>query len=196
LSDAYKGKSWNLQYNTYPGWHGLDLLASFVSANNQGTGALLASIFKQEYLDVFELYRAYITSYIVNGDPNGPKPATKLQSVNWPKPNLQATANSQRIGNILNIGLGGASVAEDRHLPKLNCDFLQLLQQKGLALAGYAPPGSPLPAFDEVFGKKIPRVMIDTVEPFPADIPPTIPLNKIVDIIIKNNYTIPTRLEQ
>jgi len=196
LSEAYKGKTWNLQYNTYPGWHGLDLLAAFVSSNSPGPASFLASLFKQPYLDVFELYRSYLTSYIVNGDPNGPKPSTKLSPVNWPRPNSQPAPESQRMANILNIGVEGASVAEDRHLPKLNCDFIQLLEQKGMAIGEYAPPGSPPPTFDEIFGKKAPRVMIDTVEPFPADTPPTIPLNKIVEIIAKNSYTIPIRLEQ
>ena len=78
---------------------------------------------------------------------------------------------------------------EDRLLPKLNCDFIRLLEQKGMQVANYRPPGAPPLAFDEEFGGKIPRVMVDSVEPFPADIPQTVPLNRIVETIVSRNQT-------
>jgi hypothetical protein len=187
-----------MQYSVYPGWHGMDLLASFVSPKNGGVAGSMSKLFKPEFLNAFELYRTYISSFIISGNPNTasqPPHTTVLKRIEWPKLSLQPT--SQRFGSVLNIDEEGATIVEDRTLPKLNCEWFQLLQQKGTVLLGYSPPGAAPAKYDEVFSGKVPSVMIETVEPFPADVGPTVPLNEIVGTILRDsNVTAYNRLQE
>lgn len=169
----------------------MDLLATFVSPITPGPASKIAGMFKQPYLDVFDLYRSYIASYIVSGDPNGPKSPTKLKVVPWPKVLPQATTDPDRMGDILHVGLDGAFVGDDRALNKENCDFFALLEQKALAIAGASAPGSPPPKFDDVYHDKTPTVKFHTVQPFPADVPGTIPVGEMIRAFIASNYTLP-----
>ena len=71
LAQAYKGKTYHLQYSQDPGWHGTDLFAIFVIAKSSSDiPRLLAGLFYDNYDDVFDFYQSYLVSYIMNGDPN------------------------------------------------------------------------------------------------------------------------------
>jgi hypothetical protein len=182
------GKTYNLQYSQYPGWHATDLLATFVSPEGDSVDKLLAAPFTQGFLEVFDVYKAYLAAFITKGDPNAPldspKNVTTLKRIHWPRPVLEA--GSQRVGKVLDIGENAVRIIEDAAAPKLNCDFFQLLEEKLTNRAGYAPDGSRKPRFDDVFGGEMPHVKIDTVMGFPQDVPPTVPFDKIAERLLNS----------
>jgi hypothetical protein len=144
---------------------------------------MLGSFFNSKWLDVFDVYKAYMAAYITKGDPNASldsrKNVTRLKRIHWGHPTIDP--QSQHIGNVLDLGDNTVKVIEDRLMPKSNCDFFQLLEEKGIHIAGYAPDPKRKPKFDEVYGGKVPQVMIETVMDFPADIPPLEPFDHIVE---------------
>jgi hypothetical protein len=137
----------------------MDVLATFVSPKNTGPNAMYAKWLNDTYLDAFELYQNYVVSYIMTGDPNGPKPKTKLAPLYWPRPDLDG--HEQYIGSVLDFGDNGIGLVLDKQLPKRNCDYIARLEQKEMSRAGYAPPGAPEPTYDEVYKAGIPTVMTE-----------------------------------
>jgi hypothetical protein len=188
LAKAYEGRARTLVYETYPGWHALDLMALFVSPTNIPRGASLARIFKQPYLDVFNKYRGYISRYITNGDPNQVVGQVSqqlissgvAQSQNWPITHLTEAG----LEGALHISETGIRVGEDKLVPRLNCEFVSMLEQKGMNVAGYAPPGSPRPMFDQVFAHGV-RVRAESVEPLSSEVGELVGIKEILRRVIE-----------
>jgi hypothetical protein len=195
LAKAFEGKARTMVYETYPAWHALDLMALFVSPNNVPRGTSLAKLFKQPYLDVFEKYRGYISRYITTNDPNelsspvlqqplssGFRAENTAQGPYWP------TTNTTEAGldGALHISEQGVRIGEDKLVPRLNCEYVSMLEQKGTMVAGYSPPGSPRPMFDQIFAHGA-RVRAESVEPMSSEVGELVDIREIIRFVVEAN---------
>jgi hypothetical protein len=147
-----------MQYSQTPGVHASDLSAMFLSPDSYGLARTVGRMFKQPYLDVFAAYKSYLASYIVHGDPNRehaqtpppPPSAARIKPVHWPHPTLRDDA--EHVEGVLEFGDGGVRIIRDGQIPRLNCEYLHMMDEKGIMQSGYSVPGEPPPRFDEVFG--------------------------------------------
>ena len=144
-----------MQYSQTPGVHASDLGAMFLSPDSYGLARTVARMFKQPYLDVFEVYKSYLASYIVHGDPNrehaqAQASTTKIKPVHWPHPTL--LEDQDHVEGVLEFGDGGVRIIRDGQIPRLNCEYLHMMDEKGIMQSGYTVPGEPPPRWDEVFG--------------------------------------------
>jgi hypothetical protein len=166
LAKAYSNKTWNLQYSQTPGVHASDLSALFLSPEAYGLAGLAGSLFKQPYLDVFAAYKSYLASYIVHGDPNRERAAglpARVRTVHWPHPTLRD--DQDHIEGVLEFGEGGVRVIRDGQIPRLNCEYLHMMDEKGIMLSGYTVPGEPAPRWDEVYGGRTVTAKVLKAEP-------------------------------
>jgi hypothetical protein len=166
LAQAYKNQTWNLQYAQTPGVHASDLSAMFLSPDGYGLAGLAGSLFKQPYLDVFAAYKSYLASYIVHGDPNRERAAglaARVRAVHWPHPTFRA--DQDHLEGVLEFGGGGVRVIRDGQMPRLNCEYLHMMDEKSIMLSGYRVPGEPAPRWDEVFGQRAVTAKVLKAEP-------------------------------
>ncbi|KAI9818916.1 MAG: hypothetical protein M1827_007737 [Pycnora praestabilis] len=141
LTEAYDGKSWNMQYSVTPGYHGTDNVPIFYNVGVDldildtnvdfplipGMGGLATA------------YQSYLTSHARTGDPNSHRLVLNLPpTVEWPRPN--STGNE--ITNVLNVGDLGFSLISDKQNEKRNCDFWVEVAAAVTYAGGYAVPGS------------------------------------------------------
>jgi hypothetical protein len=154
-----------MQYSQNPGMHASDLAAMFLSQESYGLAGVAGWLFKQPWLDVFFAYKSYLASYIVHGDPNHERDArnTRVRMVHWPHPTLRE--DREHIEGVLEFTDGGVRVIRDGQIPRLNCDYLHLMDEKGIMLSGYSVPGEPAPRWDEVYGGKAVTAKVLKTEP-------------------------------
>jgi len=141
LSDAYAGKSYNLQYSVTPGLHATDLLPTFYDLN------LDLNIFGGEvsypllpgFGSFAQGYQSYLVSHARTGDPNTYKKTFNIPiAIQWPKPDLSGDA----INNILDANDFGFKITQDGETRKSVCGFWEDVAAGVTELGGYAPPGS------------------------------------------------------
>ena len=154
-----------MQYAQLPGMHASDLGAMFLSPDGYGPAALAGWLFKQPWLDVFAAYKSYLASYIVHGDPNREHDArqTRVRTVHWPHPTLRE--DREHVEGVLDFGDGGVRLIRDGQIPRLNCEYLHMMDEKGIMLSGYSVPGEPAPRWDEVYGGKTVTAKVLKAEP-------------------------------
>lgn len=141
LTDAYDGKSWNMQYSVSPGWHGTDLLPLFYQIY-VSFGGDVAFPLLPGFGSFATAYQSYFTSHARSGDPNTHSAKINLPpAINWPHP----TTGGENLGNVLNVGNLGFSLTTDQQLPKSECDFILELAAAVTNVGGYAVPGTAQP---------------------------------------------------
>jgi hypothetical protein len=122
LSEAYAGKTWNIEYSQSPGWHGFDLIANFASIFTELAPLLL--ILGLDATAFFGKYQSYLASYVTSGNPNTQVSKSGSPAViNWPK----AVLNGEVISSVLNAGNNAFSLIDDIQLPKSHCDTIRSL---------------------------------------------------------------------
>ncbi|KAK0640224.1 Secreted lipase [Lasiodiplodia hormozganensis] len=141
LTDAYDGKSWNMQYSVSPGWHGTDLLPLFYQIYVSFGGDVAFPLIPG-FGSFATAYQSYFTSHARSGDPNTHSAKINLPpAINWPHP----TTGGENLGNVLNVGNLGFSLKTDEQLPKSSCDFILELAAAVTNVGGYAVPGTAQP---------------------------------------------------
>lgn len=85
LSDAYKGKNWNLQYSATGGLHAVDVLPTFYNDN------LDPNAFQVQLPPGFgpfaQAYQSYLVSHARTGNPNTLKKTNGVPpAITWPQP--------------------------------------------------------------------------------------------------------------
>jgi hypothetical protein len=155
-----------MQYAQLPGVHASDLSAMFLSPDGYGLAKLAGGMFKQPYLDVFGAYKSYLSSYIVHGDPNrehDPR-QTRVKMVHWPHPTLRE--DREHVEGVLEFGDGAVRVIKDGQIPRLNCEYIHMMDEWGIMRSGYTVPGEPKPRWNEVYGGRTVTAQVLKTEPF------------------------------
>ncbi|KAF1990085.1 alpha/beta-hydrolase [Aulographum hederae CBS 113979] len=135
ISDAYKGKAWNMQYSHTPGIHGTDIIPDHFYADgplislNSTTSAFMRS------------YQSYLTSFAMTGDPNTRSLKTGLvPAIDWPK---TSNAPGQKVlGNVLEPLDDRYRLIDDVQITSDNCGFWVDAHAAVTQLGGWAPPGA------------------------------------------------------
>lgn len=84
LSDAYKGKNWNLQYSATGGLHGVDVLPTFY--NDHLSPNALPPL-PPGFGPFAQTYQSYLVSHARTGDPNTLKKTNGVPAaITWPHP--------------------------------------------------------------------------------------------------------------
>ncbi|EKG17965.1 Carboxylesterase type B [Macrophomina phaseolina MS6] len=141
LTDAYAGRTWNMQYSVTPGWHGTDLLPTFYQIY-LSFGGDVAFPLLPGFGSFATAYQSYLTSHARSGDPNTYSAKVNLPpAINWPRP----ATGSENVGKVLDAGNLGFSLTTDEQLPKSECDFIRQLAAAVTNVGGYAVPGTVQP---------------------------------------------------
>jgi len=117
IAEAYKGKSFNLQYARGSGGHGSDILATFYNPGTSGLG--LASLLGGSDKNLAKVaigYQSYLASHARTGDVN--KLRKKDGTVEWPVVEL-----GSEFGNVLNVTNTGFEIIKDQKNLAVDCDF-------------------------------------------------------------------------
>ena len=143
LTDAYAGRTYNLQYSVFPGLHATDLLPTFYDFNL--ALPLFGSTVPFPLLPGFgsyaQAYQSYLVSHAQTGDPNTYKKTFNLPpAITWPKPTNDL--NADQLADVLDAGNLGFSTIADPETGRARCGFWQDVAAAVTALGGYAPPGS------------------------------------------------------
>ena len=140
LSEAYNGRTYNMQYSASFGWHAVDLLPTFYVLN-QFKGIFRSRLIPS--IGSFSLaYQSYLNSFAMTGNPNERRLYLSIpRTIHWPKPNK---IDSQFIGNVLNVGDLGFSIIDDQESPKDTFDFWTKIAAALTNIGGYAVPGATL----------------------------------------------------
>ena len=109
LTEAYKGKTYNMQYSRGTAIHGMDLQATFMI----GMGDPAFASFATQYMD-------YFISHAKTGDPN--KLRTN-ESIEWPLVTVAPT-----LSNVLDAGTNGYTLIEDDDIKEEDCGVFREIQ--------------------------------------------------------------------
>ncbi|KAF2396613.1 alpha/beta-hydrolase [Trichodelitschia bisporula] len=138
LTQALGPKTWNMQYSVSPGWHGLDILATFTRGGLKIGGTTYPAT--GEFGRFARTYQSYLVSHAVTGDPNTLSIKTAdtstVAAVPWPKTPRFVGEN---IENVLDAGNGTFAVVVDKQVPKTSCEWLQEFEEKITNQLGLAP---------------------------------------------------------
>ena len=141
LSDAYAGKSYNLQYSVTPALHATDLLPTFYDLNLDLTafGGEFSFPLLPGFGSFAQAYQSYLVSHARSGDPNTYKKTFNIPSaIYWPQPDLTGDA----INNVLDANDLGFKITQDGETTKSVCGFWEEVAAAVTDLGGYAPPGA------------------------------------------------------
>ncbi|KAK0743356.1 Alpha/Beta hydrolase protein [Schizothecium vesticola] len=138
-------KVYLMQYSTFPGSHGSDLLPTFYSPGfASDTSSLLddiatffAPVLAPLAVGIAGAMQAYFASFIVTGDPNTNRAVVNFPpSVRWEHPSV-----ADEVKGVVNVGDWGFSTVNDGQMGKGACDFWKgEVSGRVTALGGYAPP--------------------------------------------------------
>lgn len=148
LTEAYFGKTYNLQYSVTPGLHALDLLPLFF--DDDVPIEIFGKMVNVSLLPIFKgfanAFQRYAVSHAIHGDPNtNRKPVNIPMMVNWPHPTRRGDAYS----GVLDAGTFGFRRITDKQNTASSgsyCDFILDLGKAAANLQGYAAPGSFMPS--------------------------------------------------
>jgi hypothetical protein len=131
ISEAYKGKTYNIQYSRGNGMHGSDIMADFFVP---GSVSAMATSFSDKTWSTFApQFQSYLTSHARSGDVNKFRaPGT----IEWPLSVFGPT-----ISKVLNATNTGFELIEDSKTRADDCDFWRDAYA-GMTAAGGEPPGS------------------------------------------------------
>jgi hypothetical protein len=134
LNDAYKTKTWSMQYSVGNGFHSDDLVPTFYN----GTGAATATLDS-----LYKSYQSYLVSLSTTGNPNTNRrtvgnPAT----INWP---ITTGQSNEKLSNVLNVTDAGFAIITDSESLKSHCDFFLNVQAAITLKGGYVPPKGAVP---------------------------------------------------
>ncbi|KAI4188986.1 MAG: hypothetical protein LQ346_005193 [Caloplaca aetnensis] len=143
LSDAYAGKTYNLQYSVTPALHATDLLPTFYNLNLDL--GLLGDAVSVPLLPGFggfsQAYQSYLVSHARTGDPNTYRKIIGVPpAIRWPMPGMLAGGDA--LTGVLDAGDLGFTLVEDAQTRKSRCGFWRDVAAAVTSLGGYAPPGS------------------------------------------------------
>lgn len=144
LTDAYAGKSYNLQYSVTPGFHATDLLPTFYDLNIDLTALGNSSSYPliPGFGSFAQAYQSYLVSHARSGDPNTYAKTINIPpAIPWPKP----VSSGDEITGVLNAGDLGFSVISDAETKESVCGFWRDVAAAVTNLGGYAPLGSVVP---------------------------------------------------
>lgn len=135
-----------MQYSTFPGSHGSDLLPTFYSsAFASETSSLLddiatffAPVLAPLAVGIAGAMQAYFASFIVTGDPNTNRAVVNFPpSVRWEHPSVAG----EDVKGVVNVGDWGFSSVSDAQMGRGACEFWKgEVSGRVTALGGYAPP--------------------------------------------------------
>lgn len=133
ITEAYKGKSYNVQYARGNGGHGTDIAATFYNPSTSGIGltSLLggaAGLKDKNLKTVATGYQSYLTSHARAGDVN--KFRAQGSTVEWP-----LVEWGSQLGNVLNVTDTGFELIKDTKNVADDCDFWRDVYA-GLTIAG------------------------------------------------------------
>jgi hypothetical protein len=115
ISEAYKNKTYNLQYSRGTGTHGSDLMANFYSPSGGFKSISLGSSRSDPaFGNMAASFQSYLVSHAMTGDPN------KLRdknTISWPLAALGPT-----ITNVLNVTDSGFKLIGDDTTKAEDCD--------------------------------------------------------------------------
>ncbi|PGH18731.1 hypothetical protein AJ80_04385 [Polytolypa hystricis UAMH7299] len=148
LTEAYFGKTYNLQYSVTPGLHALDLLPLFF--DDDVPIEIFGRTVNVDLLPIFNpfstAFQRYAVSHAVYGNPNTDRKLVGIpMTVNWPHPTRVGDAYS----GVLDAGDFGFKLITDRQNTGSSgsfCDFILEVGKAATNLKGYAPPGSFMPS--------------------------------------------------
>ncbi|KAL9109252.1 MAG: hypothetical protein Q9227_006007 [Pyrenula ochraceoflavens] len=143
-TQAYSGKSYNLQYSLLPGWHGTDILPAFLTfdaLDSALSSILLAAL--PLFGSFSQVYKSYLTSFARSGDPNTYARFANLPpAVQWPL----ADASGEQVQGVVDAGSNGVSytlLTGGDEMDKFStCDFWLQWIAAATEDGGYAPPGA------------------------------------------------------
>ena len=138
LTNAYTGKSYNLQYSVTPGLHATDVLPTFYNTNLNLTmlGQNVPFPLIPGFGSFAQAYQSYLTSHARSGNPNTFRETINVPpTIPWPKPD-----NSQDLlDGVLNAGDLGFSIIRDDKTGKDKCKFWRDIAATLTLAGGYAP---------------------------------------------------------
>ncbi|KAI9713166.1 MAG: hypothetical protein M1820_001151 [Bogoriella megaspora] len=142
VTEAYAGKTYNMQYSVTPGWHATDLIPLFLhpSVDVQVLNETLAVPLLPIIGSYAKTYQSYFTSHARTGNPNSFAELVNFPpAIAWEK---VSSTNSEYYTDVLYAGDSGFSYTRDQQNPKSAADFWVQLQAAVTNLGGYAPPGA------------------------------------------------------
>lgn len=125
MTEAYKGKTYNVQYARGAGTHGSDISATFFSSPGVfgGKGAIIS-----------QQYQSYLISHARTGDPN----ILKINGlIEWPKVEW-----APELKQVLNVTDRGFELVTDDQTTAADCDFWKDVMAALTVGGGYSPPGA------------------------------------------------------
>ncbi|KAL8895702.1 MAG: hypothetical protein Q9207_008054 [Kuettlingeria erythrocarpa] len=144
LSDAYAGKTYNLQYSVTPALHATDLLPTFYNLNLD-LGLLADAVgvpLAPGFAGFSQAYQSYLVSHARTGDPNTSKQFLGVPpTIRWPMP-MGTTAGEDALTGVLDAGDLGFKLVEDQQTRRSRCGFWREVAAAVTGLGGYVPPGS------------------------------------------------------
>ena len=136
LTDAYRGKTWNLRYSVLPGFHATDILPVFYNLNLDLDSFNGAEPFPlvPGFGNYAQSYQSYLVSHARTGDPNTYRKRFGIPpTVAWPKPD----SSGDRVEGVLQAGNLGFSVISDGQVRSETCDFWQGINEALMREGGY-----------------------------------------------------------
>lgn len=142
LTNAFAGKTYNLQYSVSPGIHGSDLLPLFLNDYLGVTALSKTYIFPliPGFGSLAKTFQSYFTSHARSGNPNKHASLDSLlfPAIKWPHPEL----GDQMIANVMDVSDIGFSLIVDDQVLKSHCMFQQTINAAVTNCGGYAVPGT------------------------------------------------------
>ncbi|KAL8645980.1 MAG: hypothetical protein Q9226_007059 [Calogaya cf. arnoldii] len=138
LTDAYKGKTWNLKYSVFPGLHATDILPTFYNLNLDldSFGSLVPFPLVPGFGGFSQAFQSYLVSHARTGDPNTMRKRFSVPpTIAWPKPN----GGGDRVEGVLQAGNFGFGVVSDGQISRETCDFWQGVFEAVTREGGYLP---------------------------------------------------------
>lgn len=143
VTNAYAGKTYNLQYNVTPGIHGLDVLPTFYNLNLDLSTLNETATYPYPLIPIFspfaQAYQSYLVSHARSGNPNTYAKVSNVPSaIHWPQPDT----SGDELRGVMNAGNTGFSVISDSETRGTICEFWREVAAAVTDLGGYAPLGS------------------------------------------------------
>lgn len=125
MTEAYKGKTYNVQFARGTGTHGSDIQPTFFNSPGLfgGQGAKLS-----------QQYQSYLLSHARTGDVNKMKMSGLIE---WPKPEW-----GPQLKQVLNVTDSGFSLIADDKTTAEECDLWKDVMAALTVGGGYSPPGA------------------------------------------------------
>jgi carboxylesterase type B len=125
MTEAYKGKTYNIQYARGAGTHGSDITPTFFTS---------AGLFGGQSAKISAQYQSYLISHARSGNPN----TFRLNgTIEWPKVEW-----APELGKVLNVTDKGFELITDDKTTAADCDLWKDVMAALTVGGGYSPPGA------------------------------------------------------